>query len=367
MQDIKMEVETLSSLGYNASFCENLDLPFKTLGGICFENQAQFHSRKYCLALAKTLSQNTIYENTKVVGIEKDNNDYKTICENGFSVNSKYIVIASHYPIINFPGFYFLKMHQDKSYIIAVDTKKDLFSGMYISAEDPITSFRTVTIDGKHLLLVSGSEHKTGNTSFNITSAYINLENYIKSLYPKAEILYKWSTEDCVSVDKIPYIGNFSNFLPNVYVATGFKKWGMTSSFVAADIISNEILGSPKQEADIFKATRFAPIQNGNETVEMLKQTGYSLFLNKIKAPILNYDDLKVGEGGIVLYNGKKSAVYRKSENETFAFKPHCMHLGCELSWNALEKTWDCPCHGSRYNYDGKLLTEPSKKDLEKM
>lgn len=367
LQNIRIEVETMKSLGFDASFRDNLPLPFKTLGGICFPHQAQFHARKYCFGLAKALPRGTICENSKAVDVERVEDRYRTICDDGSSVTSSYVVIASHYPILNFPGFYFLKMYQDKSYLIAVDTKKELFPGMYISAEEPVTSFRTAMVDGKRLLLVGGSGHKTGDTSIDITSCFRNLENYVTSLCPKADILYRWSTEDCVTLDKIPYIGKFSNLLPNVFVATGFKKWGMTSSFVAANSIYHQILDIPDADADIYKATRFAPIQNGNETGNILKQTAFSLFLNKIKAPVLSFEDLKVGEGGVVSYHGKKLGIYRKSKEETIAIKPYCTHLGCELSWNPLEKTWDCPCHGSRYDYSGKLLTEPSKKDLDRV
>ena len=367
LEKIKLEVKTLNELGFPAYLKENLPLPFDTLGGIVFPKQAQFHARKYCLGLAETLPESTIYEHSKVVDVEKSKDGYKTICENSSEVSSKFVVIASHYPILNFPGFYFLKMYQDKSYIIAVDTKTDTFPGMYITSSSPITSFRTAVINGKRLLLVGGSEHKTGDTSIDITSCYSNLESFVKSLYPEAEVLYRWSTEDCVTLDKLPYIGHFSAFLPNVFVATGFKKWGMTSSFVAANSIFHEIIDEPIEEAQIYKATRFAPIKNGDEMANMLKQSGYSLFINKIKPPIIPYENLKPGEGGIVSYNGKKLAMYRKSETETVAFKPYCKHLGCELSWNSLEKTWDCPCHGSRYDAEGKLLTEPSRENLDRV
>lgn len=367
LKKIYTEVETLNSLGYSASFVDNIQLPFKTLGGICFHKQAQMHARKYCIGLANTLPVDQVYEHSKVIDIKKKNNAYETICENGVIVNSKYVVIATHYPIINFPGMYFTKMYQDKSYLIAVDTKTDLFEGMYISQEEPVTSFRTVNLDGKRLLLVGGSGHKTGDTNIDIKSCYKNLENYVKSIYPHSEVLYRWSTEDCVTLDKIPYIGQFSNLWPNAFVATGYKKWGMTSSYVAADIIFNEIIGNSIVEADIFKATRMNPIKNRKELGNILKQTGYSLILNKVKCPELSIDDLKIGDGGVVSDNGKKIGVYKKSEDEVYIVKPYCTHLGCELSWNALEKTWDCPCHGSRYSYKGELLTEPSRINLKKL
>lgn len=275
-------------------------------------------------------------------------------------------------------------MYQDKSYLIAVDTKElvgsassnAFFDGMYISAEEPVTSFRTVSVKEKRLLIVGGSGHKTGDTSVDISSRYTDLENYVKSIYPKAEVVSRWSTEDCVTLDKIPYIGQFSSLLPNLYVATGFKKWGMTSSFVAANSIFREIIGNPDKDAFIYRATRMAPIKNNKEVGNMLKQTANSLVINKLKQPEKELKDLKPGEGGIVYYNGEKIGAYVSEDafGDTFqkqlkiyAVKPYCKHLGCELSWNQLEKTWDCPCHGSRYDYTGKLITEPSRKDLDRV
>lgn len=337
------------------------------MGSICFPNQAQFNARKYCLGLANTLPKNSIFEYSKVVNINKNGNKYKTICDNGYTVTSSHVAITSHYPIINFPGFYFLKMYQDKSYLIAVDTKSELFSGMYISSKDPVTSFRTALLNGKRLLLVGGSGHKTGDTNIDISSCYKNLEEYVKTIYPNSETIYRWSTEDCVTLDKIPYIGQFSSFWPNVYVATGFKKWGITTSFVSANIIFHEIINNPLDDSKIYKATRFGPLKNKSETINILKQTNSSLIVNKVKKPTQNINDLKVGDGGIVSYNGEKIGVYKKTDNEIIAVKPYCTHLGCELSWNQLEKTWDCPCHGSRFDYNGNLLTEPSKKNLKKI
>ena len=258
-------------------------------------------------------------------------------------------------------------MYQQTSYLIASDIKQDLFPGMYISAEEPTCSFRTaLNSEGKRLLITGGASHKTGDNSVTMDNRFKMLEDFTISLYSKAEVLYKWHTEDCVTLDKVPYIGNYSHFMPNVFVATGFKKWGMSSSQVAAKIISDQILDIENPHADIYTATRFNPFSNAKETGNMLKQSAYSLFLNKITPATESFENLKIGTGGIVDYNGKKLGIYRKSETEVYAVSPYCAHLGCELSWNNLDKTWDCPCHGSRYDYMGKLLMEPSKKDLER-
>lgn len=243
---------------------------------------------------------------------------------------------------------------------------KTFVSGMYISCDVPTTSFRTlIQSNGKPLLLVGGSGHKTGDTNIDIENSYVNLENYIKSIYPDAKIKYKWMTEDSVTLDKIPYIGEFSSFLPNMYVATGYKKWGMTTSHVSAKIISDKILQNVNPYEKLYTATRIKPIKNRKEFGKIFKQSAYSLAINKFTAPIMSYKDLKNDSGGVVDYNGKKLGIYKDKYGKLFAVIPFCKHLGCELSWNNLEKTWDCPCHGSRYDCFGKIVTEPTTENLD--
>ncbi len=257
-------------------------------------------------------------------------------------------------------------MYQESSYAIGVEIDSDVFDGMYISCDTPTTSFRNAMQDnGKKLLIVGGGEHKTGATDVNIDDIYTNIENYIKSIYPNAKIKYRWMTEDCVSLDKIPYIGEFSSFLPNMYVATGYKKWGMTTSHVAGKIISDKILGIENPYENIYTATRLKPIKNSKEFGNMVKQSVYSLAINKLTAPIKDYTELENDSGGVVSYKGKKLGIYKDKKGKMFAVIPYCKHLGCELSWNNLEKTWDCPCHGSRYDYKGKIITEPTVESLD--
>jgi len=190
-------------------------------GGIKIANQAQFHPRKYVLGLCDSILKNggKIYTNTKVVDVEHKNGVHVTSTEN-HKITSKYVVLATHFPIINAPGFYFLKMYQDKSYIIAIKTKEKL-DGMYINSETPTLSFRTAKCGDEELLLIGGSGHKVGYND-DVENCYEFLEDTAKKLYPDSEVLYRWSTQDCVSLDKVPYIGKFSNSIPNMYVATRF-------------------------------------------------------------------------------------------------------------------------------------------------
>ena len=363
---IKQEQLALQALDYNSEYVIETPLPFKVISAIKFPNQAQFHPRKYLLALAEILEKEDvhIYENTKVVDI-KHKNGYYEIYANDCKVICKYLVLSTHYPIKNFPGMYFIKMYQDSSYAIGIETNKEVFDGIYLSCDTPVTSFRNIMQEnGKKLLIVGGSAHKTGATNVDIEDSYLNLENYIKTIYPDAQVKYRWMTEDCVSLDKIPYIGEFSKFLPNMYVATGYKKWGMTTSHVAAQIITDKILNKENEFEKIFTATRLEPIKNSAEFGNMLKQSTYSLAINKMKSPIIDYTQLKNDSGGVVDYNGEKLGIYKDKNGKIYAVVPYCKHLGCELSWNNLEKTWDCPCHGSRYDYKGNIITEPTIEPL---
>ena len=370
LEKVKQEVEVLNKIGFDAEFVDKVDIPVeKVLGAIKFKNQAQFNSRKYTVELLDRIERmgGKIFENSKVQNIERVNNSYKVSTENN-CVIAKDVVIATHYPIKNFPGMYFSKMYQDKSYVIAVDTNDNkTVEGMFIQSWDPVISFRTAKFNDKELLVIAGSGHRTGEAEGKIEDSFLNLENYIKKYYPKSEVKFRWSTEDCVTLDKVPYIGEFSNLMPNIYVATGFKKWGMSTSHVAGRIISDLVLKKENEYKDIYKATRLEPIRNIKEFGNMLKESTYSLLINKLKSAKDVYEKIPVGDGGIVEIDGEKVGIYKRSDGEVFAVKPYCGHLGCLVSWNNLEKTWDCPCHGSRYDYMGNIITEPTVKSLQQI
>ena len=366
MQKIKKEQEALEYIGFkNSELQEKIKPPIDALGAIKFKKQAQFNPCLYSSELAKKIEERggKIFENSKVEDIKKGDDIYEVITEDG-KINSKIVVIATHYPIINAPGFYFLKMYQVISYIIAIETNAEHFDGMYINAEDDVISLRTAIYGDKRLVLIGGMNHKTG-AKIDLKNSYKRLEDIASQMYPGCKVLYRWNTEDCVSLDKIPYIGEFSNLWPNVYVGTGYKKWGMTSSNVAANIITDKILGKENIYEEVFSSTRLKPIKNYKELENMLKEVMYSEVINKLKATEEKTKDIKQGEAKIIDIEGKKVGIYRDKEGKLFAVKPYCTHLGCELSWNNLENTWDCPCHGSRFTYEGKSIYAPSIKDLE--
>lgn len=368
VSSIKGEAEIVQGLGKEAKFVTQTELPIEIEGAVEFTNQAQFNAYQYAMGLVKAIKDKNgqIYVNTKVGEVKKEGDKYY-VKAGDCIIECDYVVIATKYPILNFPGFHFLKMYQSTSYVIAMEVEEDdkLFSGMYISKEEPIYSFRTAKEGEKRLLIVAGLDHKTGEEA-SIEDKYKILEEKGKELYPSAKVKYKWSTEDCIPLDKIPYIGAFSNIMPNLFIATGYKKWGMTTSNMAGKIISDKILGIENKASELFCSTRLEPIKNHKEMGNMIKETVKSLIVEKLEFPKEELAEVKKGEGKIIEWEDKKVGAYRDEDNHIYLIKPVCTHLGCQLSWNHTLKTWDCPCHGSRFHYDGTLVYGPALKDLEK-
>lgn len=365
VDQIKNEQASVDKIDKEKSeFVKQVLLPLEIAGAIKFRNQAQFHPVKYGYILANSIMNNNgrVFENSKVTDIKRENGKY-IVSVNRNKIIADYVVIATRYPIVNVPGYHFLKMYQSTSYAVMADVKKELFNGMYISTEVPNISFRTVKDGERKLLLAVGFDYKTGKED--LKDGYQRLETVIRKMYPDAEILYKWSAEDCISLDKIPYIGEISAMKPNMYIATGFNKWGITSSNIAANIITDDILGNENEYKDIFKSTRLQPIKNRQEVGNMLKEVNKSLIASRFKITKNELKDIKIGEGKIVNINNTKVGVYKSQTGEVFKIRPYCAHLGCELYFNNIDKTWECPCHGSKFSYDGKLIEVPSNKDLK--
>lgn len=367
IEKIKEEIEALKTIGFDSEFISKNELPFKALAAIKFKNQAQFNIMKYLIGLANYIENNNgkIFEKTKVYDLKKENDKYLVFFEDGI-VECQNVIIATHYPIFNSPGFYFLKMYQSMSYAIALETNNDIPEGIYISSDNPKISIRTIDVNKKNkMIVIVGNDHKTGES--NNGDNYKELEKIAKSVYPDCKITYRWSTEDCITLDKIPYIGEFSKFMPNVYVATGYNKWGITTSNIAANIIKDKILKKDNKYENLFKATRMEPIKNIKEVENILKETASSLILKKMTIPYNKINDINKEEGKIVEIEGKKVGIYKDEKGNLHAVNPICSHLGCEVIWNSSDKTWDCPCHGSRFDYSGKSIYSPSIKDIENL
>lgn len=354
------ETEAAKSLGLPASFTTETALPFKVAGAVCFKNQASFHPLKFLYAISKELE---IYEHskvTKVIGdheleIEVEHEDKGVSIHH---IKSKYIVITTHYPFMNFPGFYFTKMHQERSYVVAAKAPDALPYGMYISLGETGYSFRKY---GDYLLL-GGFSHRTGQQTDK--EHFKPLLTAVKRYYNKPPIVCWWANQDCAPIDGIPYIGTYSAGNDQIFVATGFNKWGMTTSMVAAMYLSNMIAGKEKYEDSIYNPRRFN-LQASKKLLKTdIKVTTSRLTLQKIYRPKKTLKEIKPGFGGIVTYQGKKVGVYRTNKGVVYMVSTKCPHLGCMLEWNQEERSWDCPCHGSRFDFRGNLINNPAQEGI---
>ena len=297
------EVKALHKLGYEAELVQDIDLPFEIKNAVKFKDMAQFHPLKFLYAMAEKL---TIYEHTMVKKI-----DDHTAYFDGGNIKFKQAVVASHFPFVNKHGMFFIKMYQARSYVMAIENA-DAIGGTYIDDREEGFYFRQYG----DLLLVGKGEHRTGMK----TRAINELKAFKERYYPDAKMRCMWANQDCITLDDIPYIGEYGN-MPDVYVATGFNLWGMTGSMVSANILCEKLCGMENIYEKTFATKRciFKP----------------QLFANL----------------GMALLNMVYPSVKR------------CPHLGCALKYNKLEHSWDCSCHGSRFEENGKLINNPALKD----
>lgn len=298
---VEKEVSIINQLGFPAKFSEKTELPFNVVGAVCFPKQAQFNPLKFISYICKDLN---IYERTFIREITPT----AIITESG-KIFAKKIIVATHFPFINKHGGYFVKLYQHRSYVSAYNNCTDI-SGMYVDESDDGLSFRMY--DG--LLLIGGGGHRTGKKG----GCWKDIDAFANKYYPKSEIKFQWAAQDCMSLDAMPYIGQYGKKTPNLYVATGFNKWGMTSSMLSAMLLTDIICGRKNDYIELFSPQR-----------SMLTP---QLFIN----------------------------TYETATNFFIPTTKRCPHLGCALKWNKHEHTWDCPCHGSRFEKDGKLIDNPS-------
>lgn len=344
------EADAARSLGLPASFTQHVRLPFPAAGAVRFDGQAQFHPLKFLRAVSEQL---TIWEHTPVRSVKGP-----LIQTDRGTVRAEQIVLACHFPFINFPALYFSRMHQERSYVLALKHVPSV-SGMMIGTDETGYSLRSCG----DLLLFGGKGHRTGKNSSG--GRYSALREQAKALFPDSQEVACWSAQDCVPVDGIPYIGRFSPSRPNWYVATGFQKWGMTSSMVSAMLLRDLICGKKNPWAAVFDPHRFS-IQSLSGICLESGQAVQSLAKRAFQLPAQTAAKLPTGQGGIVFLNGEKVGVYKEPDGTVHAVNIRCPHLGCQLEWNPDELSWDCPCHGSRFNYCGQLISGPAQTNISR-
>ena len=345
------EAAAAQSLGIPASLVTKTNLPFPVTNAVRFAKQAQFHPLQFLAALVPDME---IYEHTMATAIGPGE-----VLTSGGVIHAKAVVIATHFPIVNVPGLFFLRMHQERSYVLALENAAPV-GGMYIGEEKHSLSFR----DAEGCLLLGGAGTRTGKNKEGG-----NFEQLMQSatvFYPACKAIYRWAAQDCMPHDQIPYIGLLSEKWPGVYVATGFQKWGMTSSMAAAEILTDLICGRENRDAPVFSPQRCHPFVSAPKLMIDGAQTVYSIAKEKLEIPRGALLAIPNGTAAVVKVEGEKVGVYKTPDGGAYFVTVRCPHLGCRLEWNPAELTWDCPCHGSRFDYTGKLLNDPAQTDIGK-
>lgn len=345
-EKLKREAKAAASLGIKAYFTEENPLPFKTVGAVCFENQAQFHPLEFIKYLSENL---TIYEKTRAIKVKGH-----CIETNHGKIMAKHIIFTTHYPFPNVPGFYFVRQHQERSYVLALSGVKK-WKGMYYSADDNGFSFRWFN----DILLFGGGAHRTGK--MDIDCGYSYLRKKAEEFYPECEEITCWSAQDCITHDELPFIGRFSIYKPYWHVATGLKKWGMTGSMIAAKLICDQVCGRISPYEAFFTPKRMHLMHSYRKLAGDMGISVKGLVKGHLHLPLKQMDKLSVEQGRIVRIGFRRYGVYKDRQGNIHKISVKCPHLGCELVWNNEEKTWDCPCHGSRFGYDGELIDNPAQ------
>jgi glycine/D-amino acid oxidase-like deaminating enzyme/nitrite reductase/ring-hydroxylating ferredoxin subunit len=367
VDSLRKEAETARELGLPASFTTEVDLPIAVAGAVRFENQAEFHPIKYLGALAGAIpgDGSAIFEQTRALDV--DEGSPIAVKTRDATLTADHAVVTTHFPFLD-RGGYFARMHPERSYVVAARLNGPPPDGMYISAESPTRSIRTTPHDGAELLLVGGEGHKVGQEP-DTEARYTALADWMRGHFDVGAVAWHWSTQDPITADHVPYIGKLHPAADNLYVATGFAKWGMAHATVAAIILSDLVDGRDNPWAALYDPSRLTPIASVKDLVTENINVAKRFVRDRLSHPDTEreLDAIERGHGAIVTVDGDQVAAYRADSGELRLLSPACKHMGCLVTWNRAERSWDCPCHGSRYASDGTVLEGPTVEPLERL
>lgn len=356
---VEAEAQAARRASLDARVVHDCELPFPIRSAVMLEDQARFHPLKFCYRLAGLLQREgvKIYEDSGAVDLEDG-----TVCLRDGSVHGRSVVICTHYPYVNFRGLYFARIIQRRSYVAALEGAPKL-DGMYLDCADAGDSFRSQEWQGGSLILLGRFDHKSGHETG--TAHYELLEQEAQRLYPGCRVKFRWSAQDCETADGLPYVGRYRQMRGNVYLATGFRKWGMTGSMAAAQRLSRMIL-SGEEKAPAFSPERSDFSAQAGTIARETADTAANFLHGYFEVPPRSVSELENGRGGLAEYGGGRIGAYRDEDGGLHGVNPVCPHMGCPLKWNAEERTWDCPCHGSRFDLQGRVIEGPACRGLDR-
>lgn len=367
VQHVRDEADAAREAGLDASFVTDTGLPFPVAGAVRVEDQAQFHPRKYLLALAEDLIHRggRIFERTRAVGLV-EGQPCRVTTEQGRTVVARDVVVTTHFPVFD-RALLFTRLRPRRELVVAgpIAPERDP-GGVYITPEQNTRSVRTAPYhDGRRLLIVTG-EHFTPGTA-DVTERFGRLLAWTRDRFPDAEIAYRWATQDTTTTDRVPLVGPFHPTARHVYVATGFGGWGMSTGIMAGHLLAATIAGERLPWADLYDPRRFHPIREAGPMLELQATVARHFIGDRIRSShIDSLDEMEAGSGAVIRVGAEQRAVYRDEAGTLHALSARCTHLGCIVHFNDAERAWECPCHGSRFDVDGSVIQGPANKPLQR-
>ena len=362
--EVEEEVAAAQQAGMPASYTQETELPWPVKAAVRVEDQAQFHPRRYCLGLARAIDGNgsRVFECTRALDV--DEGTFCVVKTERHHVRAAFVVLATQLPFLD-RGAFFAKAHPERSYAMAVALEQPVPRGMYISVEEPTRSVRQCPVEDGELMIVEGESHKPGEDD-DENRHYAALEAFAAERFAVRSYDYRWSTQDYMPVDRVPYIGRLRRGSKRIYVGTGYQKWGLTNGSAAGILISDQILGRENPWAELFDPNRVKPAASARELVKENLFVARRFFQDRItkRAPAAP-EELAAGEGKVMSVRGRQIAVSRDEAGALHAVSARCTHLGCIVNWNSAEQTWDCPCHGSRFSPSGEVIQAPAVAALK--
>jgi glycine/D-amino acid oxidase-like deaminating enzyme/nitrite reductase/ring-hydroxylating ferredoxin subunit len=363
---LEKEAKAYENLGIDGGLVDTIPFDIEIQNGLVMKNQAQFHPLKYLAHLIQIITEKggLIFENTTGVNIETGKQP-TVLTRDGLRVTGSHVLSCSHFPFYEGLGFYSTRMYADRSYVLAAKTKKAYPGGMYLSADQPSRSLRSATINGEEMVLIGGESHKTGQGKDTLEH-YKALEDFGQQIFGLDNILYRWSAQDLITLDKIPYIGEITSSQPNILIATGYRKWGMSNGTAAALLFRDMILDKKNVYQNLYTPSRFYAHPSLKNFLVENADVAAHLIKGKLELPAKSAGDLSNGEGAVITVDGHRKGAYKDEEGQLYIVDTTCTHIGCEVEWNNGDRTWDCPCHGSRFSYTGEVVEGPAEKPLQR-
>ena len=363
--DVEAEVEAAVGAGLPASFAEEVPLPLATAGAVRFSDQAEFHPVRFLADVAEAVTRGggRIFEYTRALRVS-DGVPCR-VKTGGGTITADNVVMATHFPFAD-RSLFFARQHPERSYCIAARIDGPPPEGMFISAGSPTRSIRSHPIGGEELLILGGEGHKVGQGG-PTEPRYRALEDFATRHFPVSSIEYRWSSQDNMPADGVPFVGRLTPRSRRTYAATGFRKWGLAMAGAAAEMLTDAIAGRENRWQAFFDPNRLNASASAKDLVTENANVAFHFFADRLtrRAPD-SADDLSPGEGKLVSRHGRQVAVAKDGDGTIHAVSARCTHLGCIVAWNDAERSWDCPCHGSRFAVDGEVLQGPAVHALER-